>query len=43
MEGHALERQDRLIKLVAFVANVGDDSTGTLVAVKPVLAVKPLQ
>jgi len=32
MEGHA--RQDRLVKLVAFVAKVGDDSTGDLVAVK---------
>jgi hypothetical protein len=27
-------RQDRLVKLVAFVAKVGDDSTGDLVAVK---------
>ena len=34
MEGDALERQDRLVKLVAFVAKVGDDSTGDLVAVK---------
>ena len=32
MEGHA--RQDCLVKLVAFVAKVGDDSTGELVAVK---------
>lgn len=32
MEGHA--RQDRLVKLVVFVAKVGDDSTGDLVAVK---------
>ena len=32
MEGHTY--QDRLVKLVAFVTKVGDDSTGDLVAVK---------
>jgi hypothetical protein len=34
MEGHARERQDRLAKLIAFVAKVGDDSTEDLVALQ---------